>query len=1494
MTAVLSLSRFKTLARAVLPLLAFSATLVQAQTPAQVPLLTKAGPAVPPNVMLTLDDSGSMAFRHMPENTYAGGTFATANPVQGNNIFWDKTDNYQGGNLFGPAGSAVPGNVASANYHLRALRSPDTNTVYYNPEIRYQPWLTADGVTRLPDSPINLPGQRVYKDPMVRTGAAGTFIDLTAVSAMGAGGVGTIYRAGEFVVGYTYTIQTTGTTNFTLIGAANSNAGTTFRATGVGAGTGTAGGSLANWCFAGPANINCGTAPANFVHDPGVYFRLKLNVAAGAFVTGKSYTIKTVGSTNFVSVGAASNTVGLTFTATGVGVGSGVAHEAVTGAANYTGYSINSVPAGSFVVGTQYRVMSTGNTVFTSIGAISNAVGTVFTATGVGAGTGVASQIAFTKYPERVDCAGASCTQAEERQNFANWFSYYRNRSLLARGGLMEAFAVEATPVNAGNFVVGSSYAITSVGDTSFIAIGASANTVDTIFTATGIGSGTGTARAIAMRLGIGRINQGTNASVDGQNSVVIENNAVYGGGGVRDFNRARKDNLFSWLANGQTPSGGTPLVRALEANGAYYSRTDNRGPWTDNPAVANVVANNKTCRRSYTFLTTDGYWNGSVGTSGNADNTAGATINPAPLPAIQYPPYTYTPGAPYRDSWSNTLADAAMRYWKTDLQTGTGNQVPPVGNNPSFWQNMTTYTVGLGVRGSLNPDADLPALTAGTKTWLQAVAGGTEANVDDLWHAALNSRGQYFSVSDPQELATAIRTALARATASTGSTAGVAAASTTLTGANRKYKLDFDPGTWNGEITAENLNALGVVTGTAWKASTQMTAVPFGARNIVTFDSSPGTWAGTGFNLLAIPPAGLTAMGPVAASNPTAFINFLKGDHSNEGTAGLGIYRERLNPAREQFKLGDFINSSPALIKSNFDGNYTDPLFGGLPAAPTSYANFKATKAARTAVLFAGSNDGMLHAFRDSLSVPAAANDGQEIFAYVPRAVYGNLSKLADKNYGTTASLQHQYFVDGPLAEADAYVRTPSGSGPSWRNYLMGTLGAGGRAVFALDVTDTASLNASSVRWELSSAEDPDMGHVLSNVRIGVLPNDRWVAVFGNGFGSTGGVNGVSRAVLFVVDLEDAASNNPLVRAGAIHKTVLDDTGNNGLGGVTLVPDIVTQRIKHIYVGDLKGKLWKLNNTTSSGVPVPSVPWFAPEGGGPFFTATDAVGTPQPITSSPAVFKGTKAPTASGGMGGAGYVVTFGTGKLFSTADSIDTSPQSVYSVWDKSAGPTAGAESVPRPMSRSNLVARTLTSFAGSGANSLLTFYSVSGAAVNYGTAQRGWHIDFGAALPGGRVIYPTQVAGPETVFFSGVAPVQGNPVACESASGLGLGLLMPIATGTDTPSASGKTFDTNGDGAINGSDQSASGISTKADGVDVVARSASATGDDPGSDLGGGAPVGDCTGAKCGCVQSPLCLSNQCLVVIITAAGSTPTCVSKTVGTRVWRRIINPPIR
>lgn len=108
-------------------------------------------------------------------------------------------------------------------------------------------------------------------------------------------------------------------------------------------------------------------------------------VAAGSFVVGTSYRILSVGSTNFTAIGAASNTVGEVFFASGAGIGTGTAAE---GTATRGG----PIVAGSFLVGTTYRIISIGTTNFTLVGAASNTVGVVFTATGEGTGNGTAAE----------------------------------------------------------------------------------------------------------------------------------------------------------------------------------------------------------------------------------------------------------------------------------------------------------------------------------------------------------------------------------------------------------------------------------------------------------------------------------------------------------------------------------------------------------------------------------------------------------------------------------------------------------------------------------------------------------------------------------------------------------------------------------------------------------------------------------------------------------------------------------------------------------------------------------------------------------------------------------------------------------------------------------------------------------------------------------------------------------------------------------------------
>ena len=1167
-----------------------------AQGPSQKPLLSRDGGGAKPNIMLTMDDSGSMMFQHMPEETIYAGSFSVASPVGTKSVSMDPGDNATLAGFFIGTIAAQRGNT---NWRQKIMRSADTNTVYYNPQVRYQPWALA--TSPLPAATASSPAGRManapvaaaYRDPM--NPASGGTVNLT---------------------------------NFRNLSA--------------------------TWCYR-DSRSDCTSATESY--DPGLYYRLNKD-AAGVYLNPST-------------------------------------------AANYTEYSIN-------------------------------------------------RELTFAKVAARTDCAGAigatGCSQAEERQNFANWFSYYRTRNLLARGALVEAFA-EST---------------------------------DT------------------FRVGWGRINQSSSASIDGVSTTVIQS-------GVRDFTAATKTSLFNWLY-ALPANGGTPLPGAMRAVGQYYSRADTKGPWTDNPGSVNATAD-KSCRRAYHIMVTDGYWNATTTAVGNSDNTNGSVITGPGRT------YQYLATRPYKDASTNMLADYAMEYWKKDLRPDLVNNVVPSAENPAFWQHMVNFTVGLGVRGTLKPDklpggvpdpaTDLPALIAGTKSW-------ASDEIDDLWHAALNSRGGFISAKDPAELASAIRDSVGQALQRELREAGVATASAVLQEGNRKYVPLYRTGDWNGEIQAYVLDASGQTGAQAWTAEARLPA--FASRNIHTWRTDTAPASSALFNWADMGAANQAALGSVAATYTSSFVNFLRGDRSKEGDGQP--FRERKGV------LGDFINSNPVLIKDGINLNY-----GALPTGGSSYAAFLTAKAVRTPVLFVGGNDGMLHAFKDSLGV-AAAEDGREVFAYVPRTVYPNLSKLSDKTYGT-GLLYHQYFVDGPLMETDAFVNAPGAGAASWRNYLLGSLGSGGRAVFALDVTDTANLGASTVRWELSNATHGDLGHVAAPVQVGVLPNGEWVAIFGNGSFSDAG-----RAVLFVVNLQ----------TGAAQTLVVDGSGANGLGGVGVVRNS-TGEITALYAGDLKGNLWKLDYLASA------ASRFEVSGGTALFAATSAAGVAQPITQAPLVFDHS--------LGG--KLLVFGTGVLSTEADANSTAAQSMYGVRDQS------GDSLARPMGRAALEARSLSQVAAAGG---ATFYSLAGTPVNWAT-QRGWVTDLNA-LAGMRVVYPAQMVSSKVALVSAVVPAR-DVIVCDAAIGQGVNFLFPVEQGLnpDYP-----MFDTNGDGLFTVADTLVAGYGTNADGIDAVIRS------------------------------TPTCASGVCKTVISIqnttsqqrATIEAPDLASgaRVMRDRVWRRIINPPIR
>lgn len=397
---------------------------------------------------------------------------------------------------------------------------------------------------------------------------------------------------------------------------------------------------------------------------------------------------------------------------------------------------------------------------------------------------------------------------------------------------------------------------------------------------------------------------------------------------------------LFAASANN-----GTPLRYVLENAGKYFENTSSSGPYGPESG-----ANQYSCRQNFTILTTDGYWNGTGSSVGNADNTAGSAIT-GPKGAN----YQYSPVAPYRDGYSNTLADVAMYYWKTDLRTLTNN-VPTTDADPAFWQHMVTFGISIGLKTSMGWSSvgDVPANPA----WPEP-GNDRAANIDDLLHAAVNGRGAFVSASNPKEFTSGLARALAAIAQRTSSFSNVATNAASIKTGGKVFNASYVSGLWTGAVKAWTLDANNEPSVLAWSAT-----IPApGSRNVFTFNGTSGDAFPTSAQLSALARPGGPVDYPVTGTENAAYI---KGDSALEERNG-GLLRNRATTV-----LGDIVNSSPAYVDD-------------------------------TKTLYVGANDGMLHAFD--------ADTGVEQFAYVPGLVnLGNLSQLSRGDY------THKWFVDGPV----------------------------------------------------------------------------------------------------------------------------------------------------------------------------------------------------------------------------------------------------------------------------------------------------------------------------------------------------------------------------------------------------------------------------------------------------------------------------------------------
>jgi type IV pilus assembly protein PilY1 len=893
----------------------------------------------------------------------------------------------------------------------------------------------------------------------------------------------------------------------------------------------------------------------------------------------------------------------------------------------------------------------------------------------------------YSKAATRTDCAGSTCTYDEEMTNFANWFTYYRTRIQMMKSAAGRAF--------------------------------------------TGIGSN--------FRVGFVTINSASS------NYLKID-----------DYDTTQKSSWYTKLY-GISPSGSTPLRTALTTAGRIFAGKNPLGAsGGDDPMQYS-------CQQNFTLITTDGYWNDPNestvvqinGTTqvNNQDNNS-ATM-PRPMydgngSALSCPSGATCLGAGSAGSNSsssyssvNTLADVAAYYYNTDLRTSTlsnctspstsadvcANNVPGGGNDTNSQQHMTTFTLGLGIDGSLTYQSDYASATSGdyyqisqgTKDWPQAKHDDPTA-IDDLWHAAVNGRGVYFSARDPNALASGLNSALSGVSARLGS--GAAAATSNLepvAGDNYAYVASYTTVQWYGNLESRTVDTqTGVVSpqavwcvedvvadpSTGATACTGVLKTQVGAvsdsRNIYTFSASGAgklrsfTWG----NLTAteqgyFSTALLSQYSTWSATDKTlatgaTLVNYLRGQTGFENQTGSTamLYRDR------QKTLGDVVGSQPVYVKKPYF-SYSDP----------GYTDYVTAKSSRAPTVYIGANDGMLHAFN--------ADNGSERWAYIPTPLLPKLYKLADSNYST----QHQFYADGPVVVGDICVSSCDTSSASWKTILVGGLNGGGRGYYALDITDPT---APAALWELTTSVDSDIGYSYGNPIITKDNTGKWVVLFASGYNNVS--PGSGNGILFVLD----------AATGSIIRKV--NTGGGGTSSPSGLAKIAgwasnpagDNSVTYAYGGDLDGSLWRFDPNAGTAVKIAAL--------------TSSGGTAQPITSRPELtdIAGTK-------------MVFVATGKLLETTDLSSTGSNSIYGI--KDVYDTSGTLTSPH----TNLIQQTLTNGTNASGAAIRTG---SSNAVNLST-DRGWYIDLPDSgersnidmqLVAGSLLVPTNVPSTSVCYAAG----------------------------------------------------------------------------------------------------------------------------------------------
>ncbi len=617
-------------------------------------------------------------------------------------------------------------------------------------------------------------------------------------------------------------------------------------------------------------------------------------------------------------------------------------------------------------------------------------------------------------------------------------------------------------------------------------------------------------------------------------------------------------------------PYSGTPTGEALNEAWDYFIQSNvhsgcnnsayidgvgsDKDPWykddPDNPGSLIPAP----CRKSFVLLISDGKWNGSVDPVVPARKTHVNDIRA--MPETQslnyYSVYIFGDA----DAGENSMQQTAMYGgFVEDDETGDGNTWP---------YNRTNYP--WDSRNETLPaapcDPSVLPMDKNCQEWDKKGTGGPDGIPDT-----------YYKASDGKELGTTLITAIENISKKSASGTAASVLATTGGGEGVVYQAYFypkkDSRRWLGYLHSLFVDKYGNLredkgttgklddddpvikmdyspdNGTeVYKCSTADNGETYSCDN----EPAPGglrsispVWE-AGYILWKTPPADRTIFTTIDGSSPVDFKvaqssvlePYLRADEASEADniikwiRGYDVasasdschtngYRKRsitIDGVTNEWKLGDIVYSTPTAVGQPME-NY-DLLYGD-----SSYTEFRYAALNRRQVVYAGANDGMLHAFNagyyDETTFKYCADGfdssgnctsgghelGQELWAFIPRGLLPHLKWLTDPEY------THVYYVDLKPKITDMKIFTPDKLHVNgWGTVLIGGFRYGGKKIswtsgtanysaspeyFALDITDP--LNPRLI-WTFS---DPQLGLSMSYPSAAKIGSD-WFLIFGSG----------------------------------------------------------------------------------------------------------------------------------------------------------------------------------------------------------------------------------------------------------------------------------------------------------------------------------------------------------------------------------------------------------